>query len=36
MLDGDDGYGVTAQYELGEGAFLNGGIANSYLLARVA
>ena len=30
ILDGDDGYGVTAQYELGEGAFLNGGIVNSY------
>ena len=30
MLEGDDGYGLTAQYELGEGATLNGGIANTY------
>jgi outer membrane protein OmpU len=30
MLEGEDGYGLTAQYELGEGATLNGGIANTY------
>lgn len=29
-LDGDDGYGLTAQYDLGGGATINGGIANSY------
>ena len=30
MLEGEDGYGLTAQYELGEGATLNGGIASTY------
>ena len=30
VLDGDDGYGLTAQYDLGGGATLNGGIANTY------
>ena len=30
MLEDEDGYGLTAQYELGEGATLNGGIANTY------
>ena len=30
IFDGDDGYGLTAQYDLGGGATVNGGIANSY------
>ena len=29
-LDGDDGYGLTGQYDLGGGATLNGGIVNTY------
>lgn len=29
-LEGDDGYGLTAGYELGEGATLSGGIARPY------
>jgi outer membrane protein OmpU len=32
-LDGDDGYGLTAQYDLGGGATINGGIANSYSIS---
>ena len=32
-LDGDDGYGLTAQYDLGGGATVNGGIANSYSIS---
>jgi len=32
-LDGDDAYGVTAQYDLGGGATVNGGIANSYSIS---
>ena len=35
VLDGADAYGLTAQYDLGGGATVNGGIANSYCdLAR--
>jgi outer membrane protein OmpU len=30
VSDGDDGYGLTAQYDLGGGATINGGIVNSY------
>lgn len=30
LLDRDDGYGLTAQFDLGGGATLNGGIANTY------
>ena len=30
LLDGDDGYGLTAQVDLGGGATVNGGIANTY------
>ena len=30
LLDGDDGYGLTAQVDLGSGATVNGGIANTY------
>ena len=30
VLDGDDAYGLTAQYDLGGGATVNGGIANYY------
>ena len=33
ILDGDDGYGLTAQYDLGGGATINGGIANSYSIS---
>lgn len=32
-LDGDDAYGLTAQYDLGGGASINGGIANSYSIS---
>ena len=32
-LEGDDGYGFTAQYELGGGATVNGGIANTYAIS---
>jgi outer membrane protein OmpU len=31
-LDGDDAYGLTTQYDLGGGATVNGGIANSYAI----
>jgi outer membrane protein OmpU len=30
LLDGDDGYGLTAQVDLGGGVTVNGGIANTY------
>jgi len=30
VQDGDDAYGLTAQYDLGGGATINGGIANTY------
>jgi hypothetical protein len=33
LLEGDDGYGLTAQYDLGGGATVNGGIANSYSIS---
>ena len=33
ILDGDDAYGLTAQYDLGGGATVNGGIANSYSIS---
>jgi outer membrane protein OmpU len=29
-LDGDDAYGLTAQYDLGGGATINAGVVNSY------
>jgi outer membrane protein OmpU len=32
-LDGDDTYGLTAQYDLGGGASVNGGIAKSYSIS---
>jgi predicted porin len=35
LLDGDDGYGLTAQYDLGRGATLNGGIANTYAASEL-
>jgi hypothetical protein len=30
MLDGEDGYGLTVQHELGEGVAINGGVVNTY------
>ena len=33
VFDGDDAYGLTAQYDLGGGATVNGGIANSYSIS---
>ena len=29
IFDGDDAYGLSAQYDLGGGATVNGGVANS-------
>lgn len=29
-LDGDDAYGLTAQYDLGGGATVNGGVFQAY------
>jgi outer membrane protein OmpU len=31
-LEGDEGYGLTAQYDLGGGATINGGVANTYAI----
>ena len=33
VFDGEDAYGLTAQYDLGGGATVNGGIANSYSIS---
>jgi len=33
VFDGEDAYGLTAQYDLGGGATINGGIANSYSIS---
>jgi outer membrane protein OmpU len=35
VSDGDDGYGLTAQYDLGGGATINGGIVNTYSVEGV-
>ena len=36
LLDGDTAYGVTAQYDLGGGATVNGGIFQSYEVGDLA